>query len=249
MAEGEEPGEAARRLEQELNNIAGLIDQSPSQSGPTLAELIRKLDQIRTDAPRTCADPQTEQAPEDGQEVMLDRLVSSVRAANDPDTLRRALEGLYASRDADETHSQSPAAYSDYSSGDDLRRRPGQSSNEPSAPDDDAHEAIDFRFTGYTARGLTRDPTVGSAHQAIRASVKGAGHDDYIPVPQEPISLPTAGSPAPSPEDDSGGASMADAFYREQVPTRSRAIRRTLTLLGFVVGLVLLLAVVIIALH
>ncbi len=249
MAEGEEPGQAARQLEQELNNIAGLIDQSPSQSGPTLAELIRKLDQIRTDEHRAGADPQTKQALDAGQELMLDRLVSRVRAENDPDTLRRALEGLYASRDADETHSQSPAAYSDYSSGDDPRRRSGQSSNEPSAPDDDAHESIDFRSTGYTAHGLSRDPTAGSAHQAIRARVKGADHDDYFPVPQEPISLPPAGSPAPSPEDNSGRASMVDAFHQEQVPTRSGGIRRAVTLLGFVVGLALLLAVVIIAHH
>jgi hypothetical protein len=180
---------------------------------------------------------------------MLDRLVSRVRAENDPDKLRRALEGLYASRDADETHPQSPAAYSDYSSGDDPRGRPGQSSNEPSAPDDNAHESIDFRSTGYTARGLSRDPTAGSAHQAIHASVKGAGHDDYIPVPQEPISLPTAGSPAPSPEDNSGRAGMVAAFYHKQVPTHSGTIRRTLTLLGFVVGLALILAAVIIAYH
>ena len=249
MAEREEPEQAARQLEQELNNIAGLIDQTPSPSGPTLTELIRKLDRIRTDAHHAGADTQTERALEARQEAMMDHLVSRVRAENDPDTLRRALEGLYASLDADETHSQSPAAYSDYSSGDDPRRRPGQSSSEPSAPDDAAHESIDFRSTGYTARGLSRDPTAGSAHQAIRASVKGAGPDDYFPVPQEPISFPTAGSPAPSPEDNSGRASMADAFYQEQVPTRSGAIRRTVMLLGFVVALAILLAVVIIAHH
>lgn len=137
MAEREEPERAARQLEQELNNIAGLIDQSSSPSGPTLEELIRKLDQVRTEARHAVADTQARRALEARQVVMMDDLVSRVRAEHDPATLQRTLQGLYASRDADERDPRLPAADSDYSSGDDSYGHSSQSSNEAPVSDGD----------------------------------------------------------------------------------------------------------------
>jgi hypothetical protein len=137
MAEREEPERAARQLEQELNNIAGLIGQSSSSSGPTLEELIRKLDQVRTEGRHAVADTQARRALEARQVVMMDDLISRVRAEHDPATLQRTLQGLYSSRDADERDPRLPAADSDYSSGDDSYRHSSQSSSEPPVSDGD----------------------------------------------------------------------------------------------------------------
>jgi hypothetical protein len=135
VAEREEPEPAARRLEQELNNIAGLIDRSSSPSGPTLEELIRKLDQVRADTDGTVADTQARQALDARQVEMMDSLISRVEAESDPTTLQRTLQGLYASRDADETDPRRPAAYSDYSSADGPYRNSGHFRNEPAVSD------------------------------------------------------------------------------------------------------------------
>ena len=65
----------------------------------------------------------------------MDNLISRVRAEHDPATLQRTLQGLYASRDADESDPRLPSAYSDYSSGHDSDRRSSHSTNEPPVSD------------------------------------------------------------------------------------------------------------------
>jgi hypothetical protein len=176
MAEREEPERAARQLEQELNNIAGLIDQSSSPSGPTLQELIRKLDQVRTEAHDAVADTQAGPALEARQVAMMDDLISRVRAEHDPATLQRTLQGLYASRDADERDPRLPAADSDYSSGDDSYRHSSYSSNEPPAShshdDDDDYITVPQEPIPALAAGAPApQPEANRRPGAIRRSV------------------------------------------------------------------------------
>jgi hypothetical protein len=248
MAESEEPERAARQLEQELNSIAGFIDQSSSPSGPTLEDLIRKLDQVRSETRSAVADTQARQALEARQAVMMDHLVSRVQAEHDPAMLQRTLQGLYASRDADENDSRWPAADSDYSRRDDSYRHSRYSSNEPAAfhGDGDAAENdwITYPADGNEARGPGRDRSAWAPHQTTSASTNGGGDDGYIPVPQRPVPAFTADALASQAEDSSRRSSPVAAFSQEPAPSRSRAIRRALVVIVFVLILALALAAV-----